>query len=193
MRAAMNRREALRGGAALMVLGAAGATANIAPGAQAQPFASAPFVDAHCHMFNSADLPLAGFARYSLLRKAAAHGSSFWGPSTVKLLEDATGAKGVLDFVDALAKAASTSAEDELRGSTGPFKTDQERIEALLKWSRNVDLPPNIQRPHNIILSAVRDKLKEPGGFQRLLRLMSPNDHARRRVRLARLQARERI
>lgn len=176
MTSTLNRRHALRGAVAAAALGAVGPLSLTR--AMAQPLSSAPFVDAHCHMFNSADLPLSGFARYSLLRKAAAHGSSFWGPSTVKLLEDATGARGVLDFVDALVKAVSTSAEDELRGSTGRFKTDQERIEALLLWSRNVDLPPNIKRPHNLIISAVRDKLKEPGGFQRLLRLMSPNDHA---------------
>src|SRR6185295_3729228 len=47
-----------------------------------------------------------------------------------------------------------------------------------LKWSRNVDLPKNLKRPFNPIISAVRDKMKEPGGFERLLRLMSPNDHA---------------
>jgi predicted TIM-barrel fold metal-dependent hydrolase len=174
---AVNRREALRGSTALFLLGAAGVGAG-ATRADAQLVANPPFVDAHCHMFNSADLPLAGFARYSLLRKAAAHGSSFWGPSTLLLAEEITGAKGVLDFIDSLAKAVSTSAEDELRGSPGRFRTDQERIEALLKWSRNVDLPPNIKRPYNPIISLVRKKLKEPGGFQRLLRLMSPNDHA---------------
>jgi len=172
---AINRRGALTGGAAMAALAASGPFSLMA---SAQPGASAAFVDVHCHMFNATDLPLSGFALYSLLRKSAAGGSSFWGPSTVNLLERITGAKGVLEFVDAIAKAASTSAEDELRGSTGLFRTDQERIEALLKWSRNVDVPKNIKRPYNIVISAMRDKMKEPGGFQRLLRLMSPNDHA---------------
>lgn len=171
----LNRRDALRGTAAIAGLGLA---VPLSLPALAQPAAGAPFVDVHCHMFNATDLPLSGFAMYSLLRKSAAFGSSIWGASTIDLLEKITGARGVLEFVDAIAKAASTSAEDELRGATGLFRTDQERVEALLKWSRNVDLPRNIKRPYNIVIAAVRDKMKEPGGFQRLLRLMSPNDHA---------------
>src|ERR1044071_6860798 len=95
----VNRRDALRGSASLALLGATGLAVafGVAP-ANAQGAVSTPFVDVHCHMFNSADLPLSGFARYSLLRKAAAHGSSIWGPSTVNLLEGVTGAFAVLDF-----------------------------------------------------------------------------------------------
>src|SRR6185436_11304433 len=103
MSSTINRRDALRGGAACAALGAAGALGF--GKAVAQPASSAAFVDVHCHMFNTTDLPLSGFALYSMLRKSAGHGSSFWGPSTVNLLEKLTGAKGVLEFVDAIAKA----------------------------------------------------------------------------------------